>query len=239
MEKKFHVLFNFARQRYTFSHNDAIPLHMAGLKNILFDLGGVLIHLHTAHTYAAFCALAGSRTAYAKAKQQWEAQNLFNDLETGAISERIFLEGLRTGFPHPVTDEQLIMAWNAMLHDIPAGGLSLLEELKAAGYGVYLLSNTNSIHLADFRRIVLEQHEVTDFDALFDGAYYSHLIGARKPHAEAFQRVTDLAGIEPSETLFIDDNAPNLVGARAIGMHTLIHPANTDIAAHLRLFLQF
>ena len=211
---------------------------MAGIKNVLFDLGGVIIELHTAHTYAALTALAGSRSAYQQAMAQWNEQNLFNDFEVGAISAAAFLEGLQAALPAPTTQAQLTMAWNAMLHAIPASAIQLLAQLRAQGFGVYLLSNTNSIHLLDFRAIVLAQHGIADFDALFDGAYYSHLIGARKPDAEAFQRVADAAGIEPSETLFIDDNAPNLVGARAVGMHTLHHPANTDIAAHLTTFLQ-
>lgn len=211
---------------------------MAGIKNVLFDLGGVLIELHTAHTYAGLTTLAGSRAAYQQALQQWNAQELFENIETGAISEAAFLEGLRQGLPLPATDEQLVMAWNAMLHDIPASGLRLVQTLREQGFGVYLLSNTNSIHLRDFRAIALAQHGIEDFDALFDGAYYSHLIEARKPHAEAFQRVADLAGLDPRETLFIDDNAPNLVGARAVGMHTLHHPPNSDIEAHLTEFLQ-
>lgn len=211
---------------------------MAGIKNILFDLGGVLIELHPAHTYAGLTTLAGSRAAYQQALQHWNAQQLFENIETGAISETAFLEGLRQGLPFPATDEQLIMAWNAMLHPIPASGIQLVQTLQEQGFGVYLLSNTNSIHLRDFRAIALAQHGIKDFDALFDGAYYSHLIEARKPHAEAFQRVADLAGLVPSETLFIDDNAPNLVGARAVGMHTLHHPPNSDIAVHLTEFLQ-
>lgn len=211
---------------------------MAGIKNILFDLGGVLITLYPEHTYAGFTTLAGSRAAYQQAMEQWNAQQLFEDIETGAISEGTFLEGLRNGLPFSATDEQLVMAWNAMLHPIPASGLRLLHTLREQGYGVYLLSNTNSIHLRDFRAIALAQHGIEDFDALFDGAYYSHLIEARKPHLETFQRVADQAGIAPSETLFIDDNAPNLVGARAIGMHTLHHPPNSDIEAHLTAFLQ-
>jgi len=82
------------------------------------------------------------------------------------------------------------------------------------------------------------ENNITDFDGLFDKAYYSHLIGSRKPHAEPFEYVLKDAGLVGSETLFIDDNAPNLVGARLAGIHTLLHPANSDIAAHLKLFLQ-
>jgi putative hydrolase of the HAD superfamily len=211
---------------------------MEVIKNIVFDLGGVLIHLEPAQTDASFCALAGSRAAYEKAMRVLHAQGTFEQFEIGKISDEEFIAALQAQFPEPTSKAQIIMAWNGMLKQIPASGLQLVEDLQLHGYGVYLMSNTNSIHLEDFKDIARRENGVSDFDGLFDGAYYSHLIGARKPHATPFEYLAKDAQLNPSETLFIDDNAPNLVGARRAGWHTLWHPANTCIATHLKQYLQ-
>lgn len=211
---------------------------MKAIKNIIFDLGGVLIHLEPKWTEAAFCALVGDKREYARIAALLQDENIFDDFETGKIGEAAFIEALQKYNPNTVTRAQLETAWNAMLLDIPESGLNLVRDLQNQGYKVYLLSNTNSIHLTEFKKIAREENGITNFDALFDKAYYSHLIGSRKPHAEPFEYVLKDAGLVAGETLFIDDNAPNLVGARLAGIHTLLHPANTDIAAHLNLFLQ-
>ena len=210
---------------------------MEVIKNIVFDLGGVLIHLEPAYTNAGFCALAGSRTAYEQAVKNWAAKGLFEALEIGAISEEAFIEGIQAELPEAANRTQIETAWNMMLRNIPAGGLQLVEDLQRNGFRVYLMSNTNSIHLRDFRAIVLREHGIEDFDARFHGAYYSHLIGSRKPHTTPFEYLVKDAEIDPQETLFIDDNAPNLVGARQAGLHTLCHPANTAIDTHLKRYL--
>ncbi len=210
---------------------------MEAIKNIIFDLGGVLIHLQPQWTEAAFCALAGSKAEYTRISTLLHQENIFNDFEIGAIDATKFIGALQQYNQNAVSKEQLETAWNAMLLDIPAKGLTLIQDLKERGYNVYLLSNTNSIHLTAFTDIAKQEHGITDFDALFDKAYYSHLIGARKPNVEAFEYVLKDAQLKASETLFIDDNAPNLVGARQAGIHTLWHPANTDITNHLKGFL--
>jgi len=210
---------------------------MKAIKNIIFDLGGVLIHLEPKWTEAAFCALVGDKKEYARISSLLQEENIFNDFETGAIGETAFIEALQKYNPNTVTRAQLETAWNAMLLDIPTSGLDFVRALQNQGYRVYLLSNTNSIHLTEFKNIAREENGITDFDALFDKAYYSHLIGARKPNVGAFEYVLEDANLVASESLFIDDNAPNLVGARLAGMHTLWHSANTDIVAHLKGFL--
>lgn len=211
---------------------------MKAIKNIIFDLGGVLIHLEPKWTEAAFCALVGDKREYSRIATLLQKENVFDDFETGAIDEATFITALQKYNPNTVTRAQLETAWNAMLLDIPARGLELVKNLQNKGYKVYLLSNTNSIHLTAFTEIAKEEHGITDFDALFDKAYYSHLIGARKPNVDAFTHVLEDANLVAGETLFIDDNAPNLVGARLAGIHTLWHPANSNIVSHLNGFLQ-
>lgn len=211
---------------------------MEVIKNIIFDLGGVLLDLYIDRTEAGFRSLLGDNSAYNEATMTLAKAQVFENIETGAISEEIFVKALQEVNSNPVTRGQIEIAWNAMLGDFPARSLDLMKKLKEAGFNLYLLSNTNSIHLKAFREIVLEQHGIEDFDAFFTKAYYSHLVGLRKPHAEIYQYVLDDAGLLAEETIFIDDTAANLVGARQVGLHTLWHPRNTNTYEHLTNYLE-
>lgn len=212
---------------------------MQDIKNIIFDLGGVLLHLEPQRTTAGFQALMGDNELFKEVMKILATSYFFENFEIGAISETTFIETLQQHNPNPVTKSQLEIAWNAMLLDFPQNSFRLLEELSVAGYKLYLFSNTNCIHLRAFNKILKEENGVPEFDALFEKAYYSHLVQDRKPHATAFQYVLDDAGLVANETLFIDDNAPNLVGARKVGIHTLLHHSNTDLYQALKKYLQF
>ena len=123
-----------------------------------------------------------------------------------------------------------------MLLDFPSERMELLKELQIAGYNIYLLSNTNAIHLEAFRAIVEATFGINDFDALFEQAFYSHLIGHRKPHKATYDYIVDKAGIKANESVFIDDTAANLVGAREAGLHTIHHKANSNINKRLKAY---
>ena len=211
---------------------------MKAIKNIIFDLGGVLIHLGLDKTEAAFCALMGGKEGYAKAAKSLKESGLFERLEVNAVSEIAFMETIRAASPQAISLAQIEAAWNAMLLTVPADGLRLLEELRAAGYRLYLVSNTNSIHIRRIRKIVEAEHGIRDFDGLFEKAYYSHLLELRKPDIAIFQYVLDDAQLVAEETLFIDDNRPNLEGANAVGIQTFFLEANGDVYGGLKAFLE-
>lgn len=207
------------------------------IKNVLFDLGGIIIRLYPERTKAAFEALLGGRAALKKAWANLEEVDLFNALETGAITAATFVETIQRETTHTLATAQIETAWNAMLGSIPAEGIELMKTLKAKGYGVYVLSNTNSIHMRCFKSILKAQHGIDDLEQIVDKAYYSHLIHARKPNVDAYEKVVEAAGFDPRATLFIDDNAINLIGARQVGMHTLWHPANAPLKAAIEAYL--
>lgn len=213
---------------------------MQDIKNIIFDLGGVLLHLEPQRTWACFQALVGDKKLYTEFMDKMTVSQFFEKFEVGAFEEATFFETLQKNNPNPITKKQLELAWNAMLLHFPADSFTLLEKLRAMGYQLYLYSNTNSIHLRDFQRILKEENGVDNFDALFDKAYYSHLIQHRKPMAAGFQYILDdNIDLVANECLFIDDNAPNLVGARRVGMQTYLHEANSDLYKGLKKYLQF
>jgi HAD superfamily hydrolase (TIGR01509 family) len=206
---------------------------MKGIKNIIFDLGAVLLNLEPERTEAAFAELVGDSEQHASIRKELFEKELFTKFETNEVLELEFVETIKAHHPHPLTDGQVRRAWSAMLLDLPEVRIELLRRLREAGYKVYLLSNINSIHLTDIYNMIEEVYGDLDFDALFDKPYYSHLIGRRKPDADTFSFVLEDAGLLATETLFIDDNADNVASATALGIHTIHHPANSDIVAAL------
>jgi len=191
---------------------------MQGIKHIIFDLGGVILNIDCQLTDKAFTELGVKN--FKELYSQFKGSSLFNGLETGHVSTEEFLEAMHKHVPATVTDEQLKTAWNAMLLDFPVQRLQLLQQLRQH-YGLYLLSNTNAIHLEEFNRLLLESRGIPSLSSFFDRAYYSHEMGQRKPDKEAYQMVLDENGLMAAETLFIDDLAQNIEGAKAVGLQTI------------------
>jgi len=191
---------------------------MQGIKHIIFDLGGVILNLDYQRTYKAFEEL-GIKD-FTGLYNQYQATRLFDDLETGRVSPEEFLQAMRVHVHPEVTDQQIIDAWNAMLLDFPLQRLQLLQQLQLH-YDIYLLSNTNAIHLEKFNHILQESRGIPSLDVFFNKTYYSHLMGYRKPEKEAYQLIIDNHGLNPAATVFIDDTLPNIEGAKAVGLQTI------------------
>jgi putative hydrolase of the HAD superfamily len=190
---------------------------MAAIKNIIFDLGGVLLDIDYLKTAKAFSDLGVQDfgTLYSQAN----ANHLFEALETGTISEDDFYKSLQ-GYCRPATSrEQMQEAWNAILLDFRVESLAVLEQLKTR-YTIFLLSNTNSIHLTAFNQILLKQTGKSSLDGYFIKSYYSHLINKRKPYVATYDWVLQDAQIVAEETLFIDDSINNIQGAMEAGIQT-------------------
>lgn len=190
---------------------------MAKLKNIIFDLGGVLLNIDYQKTKTSFEELGF--TEFDKMYSQYSADMLFSNLETGKVSNDIFYDKLVQAGNGIVSKEQITKAWNAMLLDFRTGSLAFLEELSKK-YQLYLLSNTNAIHLAAFNEIFTRETGKPSLDAYFTKAYYSQLVGLRKPNKDIFEFVLSDAGIEAEETLFIDDSYNNIETANEMGFKT-------------------
>lgn len=190
---------------------------MPDIRNIVFDLGGVLLNIDYRRTEKAFVELG--LTQFPQLYTQFYSSHLFSDLETGKIGPEDFEQALIRESGLDLKPEQIRSAWNAMLLDLPRERLDLLSRLKG-NYRLFLLSNTNAIHYEHFNRYVQETYQLESLDALFDQAYYSHRMGLRKPFAEAYSYLLEREGLRAAESLFIDDTEPNLAGAREVGMHT-------------------
>lgn len=192
--------------------------NLAGIRNIIFDLGNVILNLDFNASIQAFQAL-GLDKAMLNRKLAY-ADPVFYQLEIGEISPETFRERLRQILKnHDASDQQIDDAWCAMVLDIPAKRVKTLLQLGNK-YRLFLFSNTNAIHIG---RLLLEFRKENGFDfpSLFEKVFYSHEIQARKPDLEAFQKVIELAGIIPNETLFIDDLEKNISAAKEAGLRAL------------------
>jgi putative hydrolase of the HAD superfamily len=191
---------------------------MKGIKHIIFDLGGVILNINYQLTYNAFQDLGVKD--FTSLYNQYTLNSLFGDLETGRIEKGEFLTEMQKHTPEGTTDQQIIDAWNAMLLDFPVRRLQILQQLRQH-YGLYLLSNTNAIHHEAFNSILQQSRGIPSLNEFFDKAYYSHVMGFRKPEKESYQMVLEENGLNPSETLFIDDTLPNIEGAKLVGLETI------------------
>jgi glucose-1-phosphatase len=192
------------------------------IQNLIFDLGGVLLNLHVDRTHRAFAELAGIPIEEVKARIS--KTPFFNDYEKGLHSDDEFRQLVRDFLLTNATPSEIDLAWNAMLGEIPLSRLDLLDRLRSR-YRIFLLSNTNAIHVNYFTREVIASG-ASPLESFFDRVYYSHELKMRKPETGIYEHVLKQHSLNPRATLFLDDNAENLVGAEQIGIQTLqvTHP---------------
>lgn len=199
---------------------------MREIKNVIFDLGGVIINLDTNRTIAEFNRLSSIpfETLYTQAGQS----DLFNLFDKGKISDFDFFSQLRKQIRYEGQEVDLLYAWNAMLLDVPSERLDLLVRMKQK-YNTYLLSNTCEPHIAAFERELYVEHGVKNFNDYFDRVYYSCRMGMRKPDKEIFKHVLKENELVPEQTIFIDDSIQHVKGAGACGINAYLLPKNMEV----------
>jgi putative hydrolase of the HAD superfamily len=190
---------------------------MRDIKNIIFDLGGVLLNIDYNKTIAAFREMGVKD--FEQMFTQFHANDLFTRLETGRVSNDEFYDALKTVIPIPVSNNEIDTAWNAMLLSYRSESLATLEEL-AQRYSLFILSNTNRIHLARFQQIFTRDTGKPLLDEYFGKCWYSHMIGLRKPGKEVYEFVLQDEGLVAAETIFIDDTIDNIETAKKLGIRT-------------------
>jgi putative hydrolase of the HAD superfamily len=201
---------------------------MENIDAIIFDLGGVLIDIDYTKTRQAFenLGISNFNELYSQANQQ----DLFDRFEIGQISGQHFINSLLNYFTEPISPNKVVHAWNAMLLDFKLDKLTLLEKL-AAKYPLFLLSNTNELHVPIVRQR-LSKLTAKPLEAYFSKVYFSHDLGLRKPNSEIFEFVCSENNLNPSTTLFIDDSIQHIEGAKKCGLQTIHLTPDKDLLAY-------
>lgn len=184
-------------------------------KNIIFDLGGVLLNIDPVKSITAFINMGLGKDYI---DESFRGDGLFNVFEKGEISEEIFRLLVKEKIKSPVSDSDIDKAWNAMLLDFPSERIEMLLKLKST-HKIYLLSNTNIIHWKYYTKQIKQKYNI-ELDECFHATFYSHEIGHRKPSKEIFQYMINKTNLLPHQSVFIDDIEENALAANLLGINS-------------------
>lgn len=193
------------------------------IRNIVFDFGGVICNIDTRLSEQQFKELGfkGFNPSYSVE----EGEDVFRRLEGGKISIKEFCALLKIHLDPGVSDNDILTAWNAMILDIPAQRVRLLEDVKKS-YRIFILSNSNEIHYNKYLEDFKKNYGYGSFTDLFEKTWFSFQIHLQKPSKQIFEYIIHDANLVNEETLFIDDSFKHIEAAAAVGLKAfhLKHP---------------
>lgn len=202
---------------------------MKKIKNVVFDLGGVLVDLDIERCRAAFRSLA--MDAVAELLQPYYPVEVLGRLERGDIPFHGACDEMRRLAATPdVTDEQIAWAYGEFLVSVPVEKLRMIDRLRARGIRTYVLSNNNPLSMVLVRRMF--EADGRTMEDYFDGIYLSYQMHELKPSEAIFRQMIADSGMEPGETLFIDDGAKNVEAAHALGFSVYM-PEPSENFSHI------
>jgi putative hydrolase of the HAD superfamily len=187
---------------------------MLKYKAIIFDLGGVIVNLDQDRTIRSFKRLN------IDLDEVNEKLPVFKEYELGKINTETFVHTIKAELKGNASDIEIINAWNNMILNVTADRIEILKKLRK-NYQLFLLSNTNELHIQEFKKIFEKDHPNEIWENLFDKIYYSHQINLHKPHAAAWQLVLDENNLKAEETIFIDDTRMHFKAADLIGIKSI------------------
>lgn len=189
------------------------------IKNIIFDLGDVILNIDVPVASKSFAELSGREQA--EILELFSKNALFRQFETGELDEAGFRNYIRKILDFSdLSDEAIDTAWNSLLLDLPPERVQLLQNL-AKNYRLFLLSNTSSIHITQVNKILEASTGIEKLDDLFETVFLSYEMGLMKPDQRIYQKVLEAAGLKAEETLFLDDNLANIEAASKLGIDTI------------------
>ncbi|TLV03800.1 HAD family hydrolase [Dyadobacter luticola] len=202
------------------------------IKNIIFDLGDVILNIDVPVASKSFAELSGREQS--EILTIFKENDLFRQFETGTLDEAGFRNFIRHILDFSdLSDEAIDTAWNSLLLDLPPERVELLKKLKET-YRIFLLSNTSSIHITQVNKILEASTGIEKLEDLFEIVFLSYEMGLMKPDTRIYEKVLEQAGIKAEETLFLDDNFDNIQGANQVGINTIHVQKPTTILEYLK-----
>lgn len=196
---------------------------MKKIKNIVFDLGGVIMTLDRSEAVRRFLEVGLEQAE--ELLDPYHQKGVFLELEEGKLSKEEFYDAVRDIAGKYISNEDIDSGWLGFIVDVPVYKLEMLEELRKS-YNLYLLSNTNPV-IMSWALSPQFSERGKGLDQYFDKLYLSYEIGVTKPDPAIYNYLLQDSGINPSETLFIDDGAANVEVGKALGMH-VYQPENGE-----------
>ena len=205
------------------------------IRTIIFDLGGVIVTLDQSQAVKRFQALGLSDAE--QRLDPYTQQGIFGDLEAGMIDAETFRQELGKLVGREVTFQECCHAWQGYAKELPQRNLDLLKQLKAEGYRLVLLSNTNPYMMewVDSPRFDGKGHGIRYY---MDACYLSFEMKVMKPDETFFRRVLMAEQISPSECLFVDDGPRNVAAASQVGLRTFCPANGADWTTEIYEYLQ-
>ncbi|SOE23234.1 putative hydrolase of the HAD superfamily [Spirosomataceae bacterium TFI 002] len=202
------------------------------IEALVFDFGNVIINIDVERTLDAFAAL--TRRPVNRIKTVFEEDQIFRRYETGLFQDAEFRDIVRQALGFPFSDHEVDTAWNALLLDVPKERISLIEHLKTR-YPVYLLSNTNNIHIEACNKYFKANFGIPTVESMFTKAFYSYKMELWKPEKAIYKQLLGEINKEPSQVLFVDDNEFNITSASEMGIQTIHLIPPDDILNHFKI----
>jgi len=198
-------------------------LDPATLKNLIFDLGDVIIPIDLTAPIRNFAMLANMPED--DVRDLWQQHDFLNHYETGLIDDDAFRNHVRqlisqySDAPKGWADEVIDTAWNTVLLDLPVERIERIKQLRSR-YRLFLLSNTSPIHIRQVNQVLTGMGQPA-LEELFETVFYSYDLRMAKPSPGIYQHVLTQAGIRAEETAFFDDNALNIRAAAELGIQAV------------------
>ncbi|MBL7111018.1 MAG: HAD family phosphatase [Bacteroidales bacterium] len=192
-------------------------IDLKNIKNIILDLGGVILDLDFESSIDQFKKLG--ITDIVDLYQIPEHYPFFKQFEIGLISPGQLREEIRKATGNNISDDEINDAWNIISVGFTKESIETVLKLNRQ-FRLFLLSNTNAIHEVYYNNQLFEGHGIKNLTEIFEKVYYSHDLHMRKPDAEIFEFVLNDSKLIPEETLFVDDTLVHIETASSLGIKT-------------------
>ncbi len=145
---------------------------------------------------------------------------IFGDFETGLIDEEGFRGRVSKAVGREVTMDECRHSYMGFFSTVPERNIDLFKKLRAEGYRLSLLSNTNPFVMEWALSKAFDGHGHS-LDEYLDSLYVSYEMKVMKPDEKIFRMMLESENVAPSKVLFIDDGPKNVEAARKIGINTI------------------
>ena len=178
------------------------------INSVIFDFGQVLVHFEPEY----MCGKYTDNSEDIKLLSEVVFDRIYWDrLDAGTIENDEMMADVKRRLPERLhtTAEKIYYNWIYNLPEID-GMRDVIKLCRERGFGIYLLSNISR----DFAK---KKDEIPIL-SLIDECVFSSVCGCVKPSADIFKYITELYGLTPENTLFVDDNEKNIKGAADFGI---------------------